>query len=82
MNVKEILDLIPHYKDYKSAKISDPVGKKFADAGSVSTILLTTDDGKPLGFLSKSDLYAGDIKEEDINKIENTFKKYFEQKIK
>ena len=79
MNVKEILELIPHYKDYKSAKISDPVGKKFADAGSISTILLTTDDGKPLGFLTKSDLYSGDIKEEDISKIEISFKEYFAQ---
>ena len=76
MNVKEIFDLIPSYKDYKSAKISDPVGKKFADAGSVSTILLTTDDGKPLGFLSKSDLFAGEVKEEDISKIPKTFKEY------
>ena len=80
MNVKEILDLIPSYKDYKSAKISDPVGKKFADAGSVSTILLTTDDAKPLGFLSKSDLYAGEVKEEDISKIENSFKEYLTEK--
>ena len=79
MNVKEILDLVPHYKDYKSAKISDPVGKKFADAGSVSTILLTTDDGKPLGFLTKSDLFSGDKKEEDINQIKESFKTYFEQ---
>ena len=81
MNVKEILDLVPHYKDYKSAKISDPVGKKFTDAGSVSTILLTTDDGKPLGFLTKSDLFSGDKKEEDINQIKESFKTYLEQNL-
>jgi hypothetical protein len=77
MKIKEILDLVPSYKDYKSAKISENIGKKFADAGSVSTILLTTDDGKPLGFLSKSDLFTGDTKE-DIFK-EKTFKEYFTQ---
>lgn len=78
--VKEVLDTFSDYKKVNKAKISELVGIKVKELGKLSTILITDDNSKPLGFLSIDDITSStQLTRENILSEQRSFKKLFDE---
>lgn len=78
--VKEVLDTFTDYKKVNMAKISELVGIKMKELGRFSTILITDDNSKPLGFLSLDDITSStQLTKENILSEQRSFKKLFDE---
>lgn len=80
IKVKEVLEAFPSYKTVNSGKISESVGPKVKALGKFSTLLLTDDTSKPLGFLSLNDVSnSSPITRVDLEKETKSFVDFFTQ---
>jgi hypothetical protein len=76
--VKDVLDAFPSYKTVNAAKMSEAMGPKVTSLGRFSTVLLTDDAAKPLGFLYLNDVTnSSQMTKEDIMTVQKSFKDFF-----
>ena len=80
IKVKEVLEAFPSYKTVYTGKISESVGPKVKALGKFSTLLLTDDASKALGFLSLNDVAnSSPLTRADMEKETKSFKDFFIQ---